>query len=65
MVDVHVEISAMDDFNKFSRYLAPLAEGQRVIVMALCPLSVCSSVRLSMRVSVNFSFKNFSSGEVC
>ena len=33
--------------------LAPLAKGQRAIVMALCP----SSVRSSVRASVNFFFK--------
>ena len=35
------------------RFLAPLAEGQRAIVMALCP----SCVRSSVRASVNFFFK--------
>ena len=34
-------------------FLAPLTEGQRAIVMALCP----SCVRSSVRASVNFFFK--------
>ena len=38
-------------------FLAPLAKGQRAIVMALCPSCVCPSVRSSVRVSVNFFFK--------
>ena len=41
--------------------LAPLAEGQRAIVMALGPSCVRPSVRSSVRASVNFFFKNFSS----
>ena len=44
-----------------SPFLAPLAEGQRAIVMALCPSCVCPvvwpSVCLCVRASVNFSFK--------
>ena len=39
------------------QFLAPLAKGQRAIVMALCPSCLCLSVRPCVRVSVNSSFK--------
>ena len=35
----------------FSPFLAPLAKGQRAIVMALCPLCVCPFVHPSVRFS--------------
>ena len=38
-------------------FLAPLAKGQRAIVMALCPLCVRPFVCLCVRASVNSSFK--------
>ena len=40
--------------------LAPLAEGQRAIVMALCPSCVRPSVRACVRASVNFFLKKTS-----
>ena len=40
------------DWSKFcEQFLAPLAEGQRAIVMALCPLSFRSSVHASEKSS--------------
>ena len=41
----------------YDSFLAPLAEGQQAIVMALCPSCVRPSVRPCMRASVNSSFK--------
>ena len=39
-------------------FLAPLAIGQRAIVMELCSSSVCPSVRALVHPSVNSPFKN-------
>ena len=38
-------------------FLALLAEGQLAIVMALCPLCICPSIRVCVRASVNSFFK--------
>ena len=42
---------------RYEQFLAPLAEGQRAIVMALCPSCVRPSVRSCVRASINFFFK--------
>ena len=46
------KVSSMHESLSMVRFLAPLAEGQRAIVMALCPL--CP---LCVCLSVNSSFK--------
>ena len=53
----HVSASGAIQGHHGPLVLAPLAEGQGAIVMALCLSSVCSSVRSSVCASVNSSFK--------
>ena len=41
---------------RYEQFLAPLAEGQRAIVMALCPSCVRPSARSSVRACVRKLF---------